>query len=768
MMHTNRSFSPPAPSEAARERQAVGKYALQSALWAAAGFVASKAVVLGVLSPFGIAYAAAAKEKNALAAMLGATLGYLILAPAGFVKYVLAMALLAALRWQGGLFSRIPRPIAAAVVLAAPSSILLVAAGGTIYDSFLSLSEILLAGCAAYFFGRAISAMRLGLENVKQTDIFSIVITLCIAVLALTHLTVFNVSLGRILAGTAILLSAQLAREAGGSVAGVVAGLTAGVLGGQAFFMGSYGFGGLLSGIFARLGRFPSAASFILVNVFVLLIIHPANMPAYLAELFFAAALFLLFPQEPVARLRANFQKGDTGEACRRLLGGRMDEMSEALRDVADTTRRVNEEMTKLRQGDPSSVYHLAADKVCRSCREKSLCWQERYGDTCGAMNSAMDALRQKGALGAEDFPRWFQQSCGRAGELAARVSLYYKEYIDQQNLRRKVNQVRGVVTDQFEGMAMMIDAMGEELDNLATRDARTEGKVREYLGKQKVIPDDVCCMVDKDGSMRLEFDIPAHKRVRLEGAESVVELSEICEHPFDAPFCRTSPDGTAVTMVYAEKAVYTVKWGASQLGNADARLCGDSYSYVDGRRGRVNFILSDGMGSGRNAAVDSAMTADLLSRLIEAGVSMDAALRLVNSALLVKVGDESLSTIDITGLDLYTGKAEFYKAGAAPTFLRKDGKSGYVESRSLPVGILSAVSFEKNAVTLREGDWIVMVTDGATPGGCEWLLRELERYAGDDPKELSQRLVMQAREHRIDGHEDDITVIAILLERAP
>ena len=46
-------------------------------------------------------------------------------------------------------------------------------------------------------------------------------------------------------------------------------------------------------------------------------------------------------------------------------------------------------------------------------------------------------------------------------------------------------------------------------------------------------------------------------------------------------------------------------------------------------------------------------MTAELLRRLIEAGVSLDAALKLVNSALLVKSGDESLSTIDIVGVDL-------------------------------------------------------------------------------------------------------------------
>jgi len=765
-MQVNRFFSPPA-AEPIAEKQAVGKYILGGLLWAAAGFLAAKASVLGTLSPFGIAYGAAVKKNDAPAAIIGAMIGYIAFAPPGFVKYVLAMLLLAGLRWQNGLFSRIPKPGSAAGALAVPSAVLLAVTNGTIYDSLLAVSEVLLAGCASYFFARTLNAFQCGVENLRQADLFSFVITLSIAVLALVPFSFFQISLGRILAGTAILLSARLAQEAGGAVAGIIGGLTAGIFGGQAFLMGSYGFGGLLAGVFGRLGRFPCAAVFLLINIFALLIVHPADIAPYLAELFFSALFFLLTPQSTVSKLQACFSKGDSGEACRRLLRNRMDSMSGALREVADTTRQVNQEMARLHRGDPSSVYSCAADKVCRSCREKSVCWQERYGDTCSAMNHAMDLLRSQESITEEAFPMWFQEYCTRTAELADRMSLYYKEYVEREALRRKVDQVRGVVTDQFEGMALMIDAMGVEMERMVSRDTRTEGKVREYLRKKKAPAGEICCMLDADGCMRLEFDLPAQKRPRLEDIQSTADLSEICEHPFDLPFCRTSPDGRSVTMTYTEKAVYSIKWGASQLGNGDARLCGDSYSYVDGRGGRVNFILSDGMGSGRNAAVDSAMTADLLGRLIEAGVSMDAALRLVNSALLVKTGEESLSTIDITGIDLYTGKAEFYKAGAAPTFLRKGKKSGYVESCSLPVGILSTVNFERNAATLREGDWIVMVTDGATAGGADWLLRELERFEGDNPKELSQRLAMGAREHRTDGHEDDITVIAILLERA-
>ena len=91
------------------------------------------------------------------------------------------------------------------------------------------------------------------------------------------------------------------------------------------------------------------------------------------------------------------------------------------------------------------------------------------------------------------------------------------------------------------------------------------------------------------------------------------------------------------------------------------------------------------------------------------------AALKIVNSALLVKSGEESLSTVDIAAVNLYTGQAHFYKAGAAPTFIRRGSRTGMVESTSLPAGILTAVEFEKSSVQLRDGDLIVMVSDGAT-----------------------------------------------------
>ena len=153
-----------------------------------------------------------------------------------------------------------------------PSLAILFLTGGSVYDLALALAEVLLCACACYFFRRTIQAFDLGLANLRQTDITSVVITFCIVIIALLRVTVAGLSVGRILAVAAILLAAQVAREAGGAIAGVAAGVSAGVLSGaNSFLMGTYGFGGLLAGVFAPMGRFASAGAFILVNSFALL-----------------------------------------------------------------------------------------------------------------------------------------------------------------------------------------------------------------------------------------------------------------------------------------------------------------------------------------------------------------------------------------------------------------------------------------------------------------------------------------------------------------
>ena len=57
------------------------------------------------------------------------------------------------------------------------------------------------------------------------------------------------------------------------------------------------------------------------------------------------------------------------------------------------------------------------------------------------------------------------------------------------------------------------------------------------------------------------------------------------------------------------------------------------------------------------------------------------------------------------------------------------------------------------------------MVSDGAVANGDEWLEQALGQWKGEDEQELADYIVKQASLRRTDGHDDDVTAIAIRLK---
>ena len=207
------------------------------------------------------------------------------------------------------------------------------------------------------------------------------------------------------------------------------------------------------------------------------------------------------------------------------------------------------------------------------------------------------------------------------------------------------------------------------------------------------------------------------------------------------------------------------VQRGFAQHAANGASLCGDcAEAFTDGS-GRYISVLSDGMGTGGRAAVDGTMTAGMAQSLLKAGIGFESTLKMINSAMLAKGGEESLATLDVACIDLFTGHVSLRKAGAAGTVLRRRKKTEYLEAKSVPVGILPEIAFARSEKDLDAGDMLVMVSDGVTASGTEWLCDLIANYEDDDPQALSERIVERAVKDRADGHEDDVSAVVLLIE---
>ncbi|QAT48816.1 stage II sporulation protein E [Caproiciproducens sp. NJN-50] len=743
-----------------------------------AGLLLARGTVFGQYAPFGVAAAAAMPYSVLWSVILGSAAGYLLPSAVTVpVHYLAALLAAAAIRWTLNDLVRLrSHPAFAPVVsslpvLATGMSVALVNGSGAA-TAAMYVAEAMLAGAAAYFLSRSVAAWESGRSpgEWSSQEITCAAFSAGLLILSLSGLTVGGISAGRVLAVLAILFAARYGGISGGSVAGVAAGIAFSLsTTGLNYLSGAYALGGLMAGLFSPVGRLASACAFVAANTVASL--QVGNQSAVvngLYEVMAATVIYMLLPAKTGSGLVGIFSRSDDTprtEGLRRSVIMKLDFAAKALGSVSESVEEVSKKLQVACSPDVSSVYHRAVDEVCRTCGLNAYCWDRNFTDSMNAFNDLTDKLREKRQIQREDFAAPFASHCSRLNLMTDAVNRNYGEFVVRAAAEARAQQVRDVVAVQFETTSSMLEEMASELELYDKFDYTAAQKVEETLRLAGIQPFDVSCRTDRFGRMSVEIVSGPVDGARLNKAELTAEISRTCTRTFQPP-CVTSAGGKCRIQM-SELPSYRVKSGCAQHVCGNGKLCGDSFETFSDGNGRQIAILSDGMGTGGRAAVDGAMACGIMTRLIKAGIGFDAALKIVNSALLVKSGDESLATMDIAAVDLFSGSVDLFKAGAPSAILRQNGHAVVIDTPSLPVGILNETRFAKSAETLSEGDLLILMTDGALSSGTEWICRETEQWNGRLPQELAETIVSKAISNRSDGHDDDITVLVQMLAKS-
>lgn len=343
-----------------------------------------------------------------------------------------------------------------------------------------------------------------------------------------------------------------------------------------------------------------------------------------------------------------------------------------------------------------------------------------------------------------------------------SRDTMTQEEYIRKEIILEKTNQIRMVASDQFYSIAGMLNDLAQEFDEAEIFDSVASAKIRQALSEFDIYPSNISAIEDKFGRMRVEILVASNTK-GLNNPKIKNEIGKICNRYFDNGKIVNFRDNTMLG--FTERPVYLLNVGFAQH-SAEGKLCGDSVKIINDSKGHSILIISDGMGKGSRAALDGAMGTGLLSRLLNAGFGFDSSLKIINSALLVKSNDESLATLDIANIDLFTGKCEIFKAGAPASFIIKDNGVTKCELTSMPAGILRGIEFAKRTAVLGVGDAIVLLSDGITDLGEEWLNNIFGEVMDLAPQECAQYILDMAIEASDKRKMDDMSIIFARLER--
>jgi stage II sporulation protein E len=218
--------------------------------------------------------------------------------------------------------------------------------------------------------------------------------------------------------------------------------------------------------------------------------------------------------------------------------------------------------------------------------------------------------------------------------------------------------------------------------------------------------------------------------------------------------------DGSVVSACLYSVPSYRIECGRYSSAGEKEKFSGDTVTSFENDEGMYYTLVSDGMGSGREAALTSGISAVFIEKLIMAGATMKSALEMLNS-FICGGENECFTTVDLMETDLYTGKVSFIKSGAAPSFVLRDGKVFRLHSKTVPVGIIRALDAEIISFDIKAGDKIIMMSDGVCGSyeACPWLYELLEsREVAELSPVQAAKYIGKAAENAT-GKEDDITV---------
>ncbi len=584
-----------------------------------------------------------------------------------------------------------------------------------------------------------------------------IVASLCTLLLGSSELSLMGFRPARFFGCFVILTAAYLFSRSGGSIAGIAAGGCIAVSGTGVALSICYGICGLLSGIFSKQGQLVCALVFTLTSGIAALLDGTNEGLCVFAEAASAALVFALIPKAKLSRVRSNilnpkaqridFEFGSAGE--------RLMETAKAVGSVSECVANVSKGIEALSPANDVMVCMRVRERVCSQCRLKdTFCPEE------GDFAAVLEKLAAGDEISAEDFSPDFNMKCPCVPRLADSFNRIYATRNAVNALQANSARNRALACGQFDWTAALLRELSEDLSKGAQILFGKEKCAARVLSEFGFNVLKTSCIQPLSGALRLSCTVeeipPSTSLSQLTAA-----LSKELEVMLNPPKIKILSEGRE--LVFLRKELFKIRMGSAAASCGNQKLCGDYFECFQ-TDSKAYIILSDGMGTGGRAAIDSTMTVELFSRLIRAGVSLDSALSITNSALSVKSDDESLSTLDVAEIDLFDGNTVIYKAGAAPSFYTNQGRIRTVEISSTPLGILSKVKFNKYSLKLHGGDALVMVSDGILGCGNGWLKDEIKAFGKKDASGFSQDIVDSAR-RRCGERFDDMTVITAVAE---
>ena len=278
--------------------------------------------------------------------------------------------------------------------------------------------------------------------------------------LTLFRLEVLGLIPGRGLLCLLVLFAAYDRGPMAGVCAGLGLGFAADLCGGSGVCAAALGLGGLLAGRYQG-SRRPVAGGVFLLGILggTLLSRDPCAAPL-IVEAVLGTGAFWLLPGRVFGGKR--LQRQALPEVGPNPLRDRLTKAAGALRELYDSMGRA---APKSGEENPAVIFDRAAERVCRECALRDLCWQKEYTATFNAMNDATPFLLERGRAVPRDFPPYFADRCIHLPDLLSAINTELSSFLLRRQYRRQLEETRRSAQGQYAQLSELLTAAAAGLE---------------------------------------------------------------------------------------------------------------------------------------------------------------------------------------------------------------------------------------------------------------------------------------------------------------
>ena len=555
-----------------------------------------------------------------------------------------------------------------------------------------------------------------------------------------------------------------------GAVTGAACGIVLGIQSQNVVILGIFCLVGIGTGMFRELGKIVSGFVFVLLNIVLCNFIYPDLIQGVqIRALVSASLVFLLMP-------RSLIQKVDlyTLEPERKKKEQNLQDVTMAkLREFSDSFVKLSKSFYSLAQARQSfernevdDIFDGLSAGLCKGCKNCSKCWEKNYYHTQQTAGAVLEAAKMQGYVQASDFPKAFQDRCIHFDQFVNETNHGIAVAAINMNWSNRMAESRVAIAGQLSEVASIIDDFSKSLNETVEVRDENEDVIKKILKAYQLDVKKVSVIEKRNNRKQLYLSMRTKKGRCITTREAADLLSKACGKKMLPSAESKNIIGKEYDKIsFVEDTKFQTITGMARASKDGEIVSGDTFSFMNLDSGETVMILSDGMGTGERASEESELVIDLLEEFLEAGFSEKSAIKLINSILVVNSDDQTVSTLDISSINLFTGVCNFIKIGASTTFIKRNGWIETIQSTNLPVGMFNEIDIEGSEKKLYDGDYVIMVSDGMLDFVSEVDKEEvfkniLEEINVTNPQEMADTILERILEKEEHGVRDDMTVL--------